>query len=214
MKLFVFLIVTLFVATTTAQANIPEDIKNIAYNIEMTVNGFAANFAGGIRSAVSNGLTVFQTWWNRYSSAKLLTYSIVSPALNTTVNNGLNSVRDAFANNNQTRRSIYAAVSNVYQQALQDYLAVRNTSSGVFQCWNISRPKIVRVISTYVNNTLIQAQPLITSYNQYVIQQNAILTSNFTTYQVRVMKCLKNLFVNAILQCRDEFVSRLESKKL
>jgi hypothetical protein len=211
MKLFIFLIAALLVGAATAQGNIPEEVQTAINGLAVSANSFATNFANGIRSAIGDGLTILQKWWNAYAAIRVGIYSIVSPALNTTVNNGFNAIRDAFANNEAIRSSIYSSLENVYQQLLAEYAALANATAEVYQCWATYKPQVIQEVSKFINNTAIQAQPLLDSYYQYVIQQNAIITANFTAYQVLVLKCALRPF--RIIQCRDEFVSRLESSK-
>jgi hypothetical protein len=207
MKLFIFLIAALFVGVATAQGNIPEEVQTAISGLAVSANSFATNFANGIRSAITNGLTLLQNWWNGYSAIRLGIYSIVSPALNTTVNNGFNTIRDAFANNEAIRSAIYSSLESVYQQLLADYAALANATAEVYQCWATYKPQAIQVLSTFTNNTALQSRPLIDSYNQYVIQQNAILTANFSIYQIAVLRCGLQLLPSRIIACRDQYVS-------
>jgi hypothetical protein len=210
MKLFIFLIAALFVGATTAQGNIPEDVSNIINNLAISANNFASNFANGVRAAVIDGLAAFQTWWNAYAAFPFFGAPLVSSALNTTVNSGFNTVRDAFANNEAIRSSIYSSLQNVYQQLLADYAALANATAEVYQCWAQYKPQAIQVLSKFINDTAIQSRPLISSYNQYVIQQNAILTANFVSHQFNATaRCALKFFPSAIRSCKDQYVSRV-----
>jgi hypothetical protein len=196
MKLFFFLIAAFFIGGSTAQSNfnISAEIANIYNTVNALTAPIVTYFANNLRDLANSGLDLSTATWNWFRSLQFVqlfpyrTFSYASPGIVLIVNNSIAIIRDSINNDAWLRNTINTFFDNartLYTTVIQDYNLINVTNEN-YQCWNVSKPDILKVLRTFANNTDIQSRQPLADYNSATIGQHLVLAANITAHQALV----------------------------
>lgn len=218
MKIFLFLTSAFLVAGTTAQQNnVTVDLQNLLNEIDQNAASFIDSFVANLQGAVDAARTLLQFAVNALNTLLTFTANLVSPSFANMVQNSLSAVVDSLIvdfNSDSLRNATaqyFQTAREVYRSRLQNFISTYNSTSGIYQCWNISRPQIREVLRKFLNTTATQIRPFIVEFRNNTDIQYRKAEANFTYYQRNAPACFYLFQPIRSRNCREAYVSRLSS---
>lgn len=215
MKLILFIIAAFVVAGTSAQnSNVTAEFQNIQNEIEANISSFIDYFDVNIQGAIDAARSLLQVAVNALNALLTFTANLVSPSFANMVQNGLSAVVDSLItdlNSNSLRNSTsqyFRTVRDVYRSRIEKYYAAYN-SSGIYQCWNVSRPQIRQVWRDFLNTTATQIRPYLTDFRNLSDTQYKKAESVFIQAQRNAPACFFFLQPQKSRNCREAYVSEI-----